>query len=29
MQLKPILKYAGGKSKEIPIIEKHIPKFEH
>lgn len=29
MQLKPILKYAGGKSKEIPVIEKYIPKFEH
>jgi len=26
--MKPIIKYRGGKSKEIPYIEKHIPKFE-
>ena len=25
--MKPLLKYRGGKSKEIPNIEKHIPKF--
>ncbi|AZA59333.1 DNA adenine methylase [Chryseobacterium shandongense] len=26
--MKPLLKYRGGKSKEIPHIEKHIPPFE-
>jgi len=26
--MKPIIKYRGGKSKEIPYIEKHIPKFK-
>ena len=25
--MKPIVKYRGGKSKEIPMIEKHIPEF--
>lgn len=25
--MKPLLKYRGGKSKEIPHIIKHIPKF--
>lgn len=25
--MKPLLKYRGGKSKEIPVIEKHIPHF--
>ncbi|EHM7982502.1 DNA adenine methylase [Elizabethkingia anophelis] len=25
--MKPLLKYRGGKSKEIPYIEKHIPKY--
>jgi DNA adenine methylase len=25
--MKPIVKYRGGKSKEIPHIEKHIPNF--
>lgn len=25
--MKPLVKYRGGKSKEIPYIEKHIPKF--
>ena len=25
--MKPIIKYRGGKSKEIPMIEKHIPEF--
>lgn len=25
--MKPLLKYRGGKSKEIPHIEKHIPFF--
>ena len=25
--MKPLLKYRGGKSKEIPYLEKHIPKF--
>ena len=24
---KPLIKYRGGKSREIPHIEKHIPKF--
>lgn len=26
--MKPMIKYRGGKSKEIPYIEKHIPAFE-
>lgn len=26
--MKPILKYRGGKSKEIPFLEKHIPTFK-
>lgn len=26
--MKPLLKYRGGKSKEIQYIEKHIPKFK-
>ena len=25
--VKPLLKYRGGKAKEIPVIEKHIPHF--
>ena len=25
--MKPLLKYRGGKSKEIPHLEKHIPQF--
>jgi len=25
--MKPLIKYRGGKSKEIPHIEKHIPQF--
>lgn len=25
--MKPLVKYRGGKSKEIPHIEKHIPQF--
>lgn len=25
--MKPLIKYRGGKSKEIPHLEKHIPKF--
>jgi DNA adenine methylase len=25
--MKPLIKYRGGKSKEIPYIEKHIPPF--
>jgi len=25
--MKPLLKYRGGKSKEIPHLEKHIPEF--
>ncbi len=25
--MKPLIKYRGGKSKEIPYIEQHIPKF--
>lgn len=25
--MKPLVKYRGGKSKEIPYIEQHIPKF--
>ncbi len=25
--MKPLIKYRGGKSKEIPYIIKHIPKF--
>lgn len=26
--MKPLVKYRGGKSKEIPHLEKHIPKFD-
>jgi DNA adenine methylase len=26
--MKPLIKYRGGKSKEIKYIEKHIPKFK-
>lgn len=26
--MKPILKYRGGKSKEIPLFERYIPTFE-
>ena len=26
--MKPMLKYRGGKSKEIPYILPHIPHFE-
>ncbi len=25
--MKPLVKYRGGKSKEIPYLKKHIPKF--
>ena len=25
--MKPLIKYRGGKSKEIPNIEKQIPQF--
>ena len=25
--MKPLIKYRGGKTKEIPYIIKHIPKF--
>ena len=25
--MKPLVKYRGGKSKEIPHLEKHIPHF--
>jgi DNA adenine methylase len=25
--MKPLIKYRGGKSKEIPQLIKHIPKF--
>lgn len=25
--MKPLIKYRGGKSKEIPHLEKHIPEF--
>ena len=25
--MKPLVKYSGGKSKEIPHLEKHIPNF--
>ena len=25
--MKPLIKYRGGKSKEIPNIQKHIPQF--
>jgi len=25
--MKPLIKYRGGKSKEIPHLEKHIPRF--
>ena len=25
--MKPLIKYRGGKSKEIPHLKKHIPKF--
>ncbi|MDR1517363.1 MAG: DNA adenine methylase, partial [Dysgonamonadaceae bacterium] len=26
--MKPLIKYRGGKSNEIPNIEKHIPKYK-
>jgi DNA adenine methylase len=26
--MKPLVKYRGGKSKEIPNIERHIPKYK-
>ena len=26
--MKPLVKYRGGKTKEIPHILKHIPKYE-
>lgn len=26
--MKPLVKYRGGKSKEIPHLIKHIPSFE-
>lgn len=26
--MKPLIKYRGGKSKEIPHLEKHIPNFD-
>lgn len=26
--MKPLVKYRGGKSKEIPHLEKHIPNFD-
>ncbi|MDI9537310.1 MAG: DNA adenine methylase, partial [Bacteroidota bacterium] len=26
--MKPLIKYRGGKSKEIPYLIKHIPKYE-
>lgn len=26
--MKPLIKYRGGKSKEIPYLEKHIPQFD-
>jgi DNA adenine methylase len=26
--MKPLIKYRGGKSKEIQYLEKHIPKFD-
>ncbi|MDV3878874.1 DNA methyltransferase [Elizabethkingia anophelis] len=26
--MKPLVKYRGGKSKEIPHLKKHIPKFD-
>ena len=25
--MKPLIKYRGGKSKEIPYLIKHIPKY--
>nr|MCU0394177.1 Dam family site-specific DNA-(adenine-N6)-methyltransferase [Thermoflexibacter sp.] len=25
--MKPLIKYRGGKSREIPYLEKHIPQF--
>src|SRR5665647_855417 len=25
--MKPLVKYRGGKSKEIPHLEKHMPQF--
>src|SRR6218665_3462553 len=25
--MKPLIKYRGGKSKEIPYLKKHIPRF--
>ena len=27
-QMKPLVKYRGGKSREIPHILKHIPEYE-
>jgi DNA adenine methylase len=26
--MKPLVKYRGGKSKEIPHLKKHIPEFD-
>ncbi len=26
--MKPLIKYRGGKSKEIPNLIKHIPSFK-
>ena len=26
--MKPIIKYRGGKSKEIPLLIQHIPQFD-
>lgn len=26
--MKPLVKYRGGKSREIPYLEKHIPPFK-
>ena len=26
--MKPMIKYRGGKTKEIPYIERHIPAFK-
>ncbi|MDR2058088.1 MAG: DNA adenine methylase, partial [Dysgonamonadaceae bacterium] len=26
--MKPLIKYRGGKSNEIPNIEKHIPRYK-
>ena len=25
--MKPMIKYRGGKSKEIPYIRRHLPRF--